>query len=72
MGCKILWLDLSGKYEVYDSLKSSSSPTTTGTIPADIKLPNILAANTGSIGSVVYFRGAKPDGIMSCDVVSGK
>ncbi|RWR87006.1 F-box only protein 6-like protein [Cinnamomum micranthum f. kanehirae] len=70
-GYKILWLGCNGDYEVYDSVRNSW--TRPGNMPSNIKLPLQLnfRSQAVSIGGILYFMRAEPDGIISYDMASG-
>ncbi|XP_021745138.1 F-box only protein 6-like isoform X3 [Chenopodium quinoa] len=70
-GYKILWFGRDGEYEIYDSLKNTWARP--GNLPSGIKLPLSLnfRSNTVSVDATIYFMRSEPDGIVSCDMVSG-
>jgi len=68
-GYKLLWLECSGDYGVYDSVENTWSKPCD--MPPHIKLPLALnfKSQTVNIDSVMYFMRTNPDGLLSFDTV---
>lgn len=70
-GYKILWLNISGEHEIYDSnIDSWSCPES---VMSTIRLPLSLSITSHaiSIGDTIYFMRSEPDGLVSYSMSSG-
>ncbi|PON54982.1 F-box domain containing protein [Trema orientale] len=70
-GYKILWVGCDGEHEVYDSLANSWSRA--GNMPSSIKLPLCLnfRSQTVTVDDTLYFMRSNPEGVVSCDLITG-
>ncbi|KAF6148477.1 hypothetical protein GIB67_038832 [Kingdonia uniflora] len=70
-GYKIIWLGITGKYEVYDSKEDAW--TVSGSMPSSVELPLYLKYTSQSvcIENTMYFMRFNPEGIVSYNVANG-